>query len=658
MKNLALFDEPLAEIVPAADRPDPVAWIRRLAIVDELAPTGRTIREVEFRRGLNIVRTVERPDDELRTVGHSVGKTLLLRLIRYCLGEPAFCTKAVREAVANKLPTGFVLAEIVLHGEPWVVARPIGMDSSAASSKASQGSDWNVLREGTPQTIRFSDFVEHVEAATIHTVEGEAAHAGRRARWRDLLAWLARDQNCRYRHHYEWRDSESESGTASLKVEDASLVIRAVMELLDDEEVALRQKHKQLHEEDSRLERQIHRIQAFLEVTQQELKLVLGLDDDMPVGEVFTELTIKRARERRESLHRLMHEQQASVDLDTLDQRRITAIKALAIAQTEIRGLRAKHDADSAILAQEEGSAEHNLFGSYAQQAGWCRSFSTREEARAAGCQYEPPPRRPGERDAEQQRRIDEIRRHVAELSNEIHERQSRLPELELESSEADQDYRRKRDLLSERVGKLRQRIGKYDDIVLRARHFGIHLAQLRQLEAAKQANQTAIEASLDEQRDARVRLDRRRTDLARYFDWTLKKLLGPDAGGSIEIDAKGIHPRPIRDLAPSGAAMATSSTVLGFDLACLIASISGLGQFPRLLLHDSPREADMERPMYYRLFHLLAELERLFADREPSFQYIVTTTTPPPAEFANEPFVRLTLDARNDDGLLFRTRF
>lgn len=41
--------------------------------------------------------------------------------------------------------------------------------------------------------------------------------------------------------------------------------------------------------------------------------------------------------------------------------------------------------------------------------------------------------------------------------------------------------------------------------------------------------------------------------------------------------------------------------------------------------------------------------------NREPSFQYIVTTTTPPPRALAADPFVRLTLDARNEEGLLLK---
>jgi hypothetical protein len=70
-----------------------------------------------------------------------------------------------------------------------------------------------------------------------------------------------------------------------------------------------------------------------------------------------------------------------------------------------------------------------------------------------------------------------------------------------------------------------------------------------------------------------------------------------------------------------------------------------------------SPRPTLLSAP-YERIFMLAVELERTFGHRPPSFQYIVTTTTPPPARVAGEPFTRLTPDARDDTGLLLMARF
>ena len=71
--------------------------------------------------------------------------------------------------------------------------------------------------------------------------------------------------------------------------------------------------------------------------------------------------------------------------------------------------------------------------------------------------------------------------------------------------------------------------------------------------------------------------------------------------------------------------------------------SIEGRGAFPRFLLHDGPREADLAPEIYERLFLYARQLEDCFSG-DPSFQYIVTTTTRPPESLLVEPWCRLKL--------------
>jgi len=88
--------------------------------------------------------------------------------------------------------------------------------------------------------------------------------------------------------------------------------------------------------------------------------------------------------------------------------------------------------------------------------------------------------------------------------------------------------------------------------------------------------------------------------------------------------------------------------------IACLFSCVDPAS----FLIHDSPKEADMEPALYDRLFTLALDLERSYQGRPPSFQYILTTTSPPPVEVAEEPYTRLVLDARDPEGLLLRRRF
>jgi len=87
-----------------------------------------------------------------------------------------------------------------------------------------------------------------------------------------------------------------------------------------------------------------------------------------------------------------------------------------------------------------------------------------------------------------------------------------------------------------------------------------------------------------------------------------------------------------------------------------LRASCEGLGLLPRLLIHDSPREADLERPIYDHLFEVAMHIEQSCAG-DPIFQHIVTTTSTPPDVVRDDVHVRLTLDGQDDEDLFLRRR-
>ena len=80
------------------------------------------------------------------------------------------------------------------------------------------------------------------------------------------------------------------------------------------------------------------------------------------------------------------------------------------------------------------------------------------------------------------------------------------------------------------------------------------------------------------------------------------------------------------------------SLKAIAFDVAALLMTLEGRTHLPALLIHDSPREADLGISHYHRLFRLMAELEQL--SDEPPFQYIITTTTNPPEDMESSDFV------------------
>jgi hypothetical protein len=125
-------------------------------------------------------------------------------------------------------------------------------------------------------------------------------------------------------------------------------------------------------------------------------------------------------------------------------------------------------------------------------------------------------------------------------------------------------------------------------------------------------------------------------------FDYVVRAILGDEVTGSVDTSGRFLSVVVEEHGERDSAAIATIR-LLAFDLAALTSSVEGRGNFPRFLIHDGPREADMAPDIYERLFLFARELEKCFSG-EASFQYILTTTTRPPDDFVVEPWLRLTL--------------
>ncbi len=660
MSTMPLFEEKPYDIKPAEGRKEPAVWIRRLRLVESVTAGAAIIQEIEFRRGLNIICTARAGPEDRRIVGHSVGKTLLLRLIRYCLGEHAFSTKAVRSAITAVLDRAYVLAEVRICGRPWVVARPIGMETSRASSWALEGGDIDQLLAGPDNAAKYSDFLAVLEEATTKPFTGVVLpHAERQANWLDLLAWLSRDQECRFRHQSEWRDPDSESRTAQLQIEDASLVVRMAMALLDDDEKALQVTHARLLGDKKQLALEIERLGLLLDAEEENLRVLFKIDANIRAGELFGSTATEQALEKQKQLRDLLTEREADKTVDKADDRRLELVAAVAKIQQQKAEAEGKRDAEGTLLHQLEEADTQTYYANFAVLGQrWCRLFQTEGDAKARGCPGQvATPQKPGEKDPEQAQRMAECRRHIQALQQQCAQIGVDLTAKTAERDKAQQAYQKAFGEHVEALGKIRQRIGCWEEAEGRAKRYGEWWAQHSRKQTRLEGMEKKIQESNEKQRAARDRLESRRNQLSRHFDHVLKTLISPDAGGKVILEARGIIPQPNGSVAASGQALSTSAMVLGFDFACLIGYVTGIGHLPGLFIHDSPREADMEDALYHRLFDLAANLEALFGDAEASFQYIMTTTTLPPDPLNREPFVRLRLDAREEDGLLLRRR-
>jgi uncharacterized protein YydD (DUF2326 family) len=139
---------------------------------------------------------------------------------------------------------------------------------------------------------------------------------------------------------------------------------------------------------------------------------------------------------------------------------------------------------------------------------------------------------------------------------------------------------------------------------------------------------------------------------LSRFFGAIIHEMAGPNAGGKVALDGNGLKLSVELGGERSTAAI-DSLKVIAFDLAVMCMSIEGGLPLPAFLVHDSPREADLGLSVYHRLFHLVRHLEP--KEGQPLFQYIVTTTTRPPNELSDKPWLRETLGGSAEARLLKR---
>jgi hypothetical protein len=171
-------------------------------------------------------------------------------------------------------------------------------------------------------------------------------------------------------------------------------------------------------------------------------------------------------------------------------------------------------------------------------------------------------------------------------------------------------------------------------------------------LDAAKRLRELMEELDAEKKKLERLQTDQRRStetqDKLRQQASTrlsdFSEIFGALAGFVLQSDRRGA----VRFLAEevkleldyndlTSTALVTLKILL-FDLAAVFASARDTENHPGLLIHDSPREADLTAAIYRRIFAAAKAEEP--ADGPKPFQYIITTTEPPPEDLQREPWL------------------
>ena len=634
-----------------AARKHPLVWIKKLVLYESINPWAE-LRQIPFSTGLNIVQGVVAEEDESFPTGHGIGKTTMCRLIRYCLGENSFGQKHVVEEVKHCFPGGYVGAVVVLDGTEWSVLRPLGTRRKEFALE-------NVTLEGLLQATgprTFDVFVEKLSGLILANLPAdESLSCGQSLQWRHVLAMCSRDQETRFDLFWRWRDTRSDSETPPFKKPkvDAGLCVRAIHGLIDPEEPALRARVEQLEEFLKDLRKKIQNQQVEPTIRLDRLRKSLTADFGMPEA--------ADAPIDNESLLGL----QAIVKsrLDALRQEVTTIEEQLSPLDRRI-SLTAASIMEPAELTQEWKAASQAVNRDTDTLLADIERLRNLRTAETALCKYGDI--LIGDCNYYQERDLDaEIRdfqksslpvvSEQEQSASRMDERADRLRDAYRKAQHhLDEMHRQKNDFIDQRRS-LNDQIRRLPSLLEDIRDWTDILEGRKPNTALQQLEQQAAEASTEMDDKARslsdlIAVQSQRTSLLQNrFDGLVRQTLGGKASGLVMLDDRGVHFGIRRGGSLSGEAYDTLAVLLA-DLTLLLEGNSSHAYHPGLLIHDSPREADLDLRIYHRLLEMAeSSLGRLEPGEELPFQYIVTTTTPPSERLQASSILKLRLGSGMD---------
>lgn len=648
---------------PDGTRRQPVVFLRKLVLLEELRPpVVKVVREVEFRAGLNIVwadpHTVEAAAGGVRVSGHSAGKTTLCRILRWLLGEGHFAPPALEARIATELKDGWAVLAVEVDGQPWLTGRRF---FHKADHCAVQGMTFDELfANDWPEPCPAAPFLAELRCATI----GRLARQRLPGRdedipWTHVLGWLARDQETALVDVAAWRSSAKTPGERGPTVAERHLLLRLVLEMLSEPEG--RELEGYAADESKRAEQREARTALADRAEQACLRLgVIVPGGGKPVaGELLLPPARKVVEDKRTQLQR-MEADLAANPTARAEQNHRQALTALASARRDVRT--AERDVQKAAETYNEHERlRHRLEKGLTQLAlqvppGLCGA--TRAEAGGCKAFKESPT------DFDQAALLAEFTRlRDAALADwntakqEVEAAREPLADLERNERALAQhlaDKKAEREALVAAAARVATQLQSEETLLTDAEtaHTALATCDARITELSDE-----LTSSRQRQRDLRASHLTTRLAFSQCFADVLCFLLGPETNGRVEFSDEGEFVSIAESREPMSSGAIDALTVVALDLAAMLWSVTGHGHHPRLCIHDSPKVADMAPALYAPLFDLAVQAEE-DAGGAPTFQYILTTTEPPPASLQETKHVVLKLDASQPSGRLFKRDF
>lgn len=643
------------DLASAAGRAEPTIWVRRILLWQDVA--NEPVRDVSLHRGLNIVWSPTGRGPEALATGHAAGKTLFCRLLRYSLGEDSFADPEDTEAIRTRFPGGAVGAEIRLRGETWVVRRRFGAPRDDRATKAES------VEQLADESLRgsFGVFRNEIEGTVFDDGQRRllAEMADVQGAWQYVLAWLTRDQECRIDGLTHWRhpESSSQSPVRNAGAETRLNVLRVATGLYSETSRVTRNEVAQAASRAEATRAAARRIESRFNLLRDDLQAALGVDADRiwpPVVELFQDE--QAARDKHFQLLMALADQKIrSTSAISIDPAHARDEGQLELAAGELARVAQQ-------IANLEGEIERKREHAKLLERERAERWADVREAKHPVCPYDgtpldvdeakfvcPLPRLPDPASAE--RIAAETAATRERVLADLTENEGNL--IVLRGDKA---------ALEEKVKALRRRIEAHQHVAAAttsaSQEAWATKGMVRRLFELRGQSDAALRAEAEAKEELRGLQDRQVAGLAafstsklqQWFNFLIQRIVAPEATGTIVLDGNGLHPRiEWRGIRRSVAL--NSLQIVLFDLAAMLCAVEGNSRSPAFLVHDSPREGDLDPWTYARLFEAIFELGP--DEGTAPFQYIVTTTTDPPDSVRSK--VRLELNAGEEQQRLFQ---
>ena len=659
-------DEPVA-LTPAKGREEPALWIAKVAVYKDWPPSKDTLlrQVIELHRGLNILRALPTgsTDEASRLAGHGAGKTTFCRLIRYVLGEEPAGSESFRKGFREKFENGWVLAEVFVAGQRWLVGRTLSSGGYHHFAKLNGSLDDEFPE--SPSRAGFKDYEKAIDEAIFGGMKFRTlADCQKPLDWPRLMPWLSRDQEAHFSGLLDWRrEQDSDSKSPYVSADDKANLIRLTLGLVDQEEQTLlaefarkAETHEQKTRDRPKLEFTVEREKKLLEE-----KLAMNVESpDAPLLQLEVEKKVTQLRnEADQALASVKQNEEVDKLLTEVSTRRAEWGFANAMVEeleeaVELAEARSKGVQPPQRKQPQEKDPYREALKGLGPFPGYCSHLM--DSAWKAECPI-----------AHERPKDDEITETTKKLAAEVKSPAAGLAGMKVELERRRKLAAPKKQALESSIGALSLARERHQKELDKLKAPGQEAAKIEALLASYRracADLSQWDSELKELKRNKEELDAKLNELTthhkklleqfgRIFNHIAHRMLGNAVTGSVRFSGKSIVPE-LEYHGPRDSAALKVVRWLIFDLAALALGMTNTAaHHPRFLMHDSPREADLVAVIYVSLFSAARDLEEA-CGMFPAFQYIVTTTEPPPELLNKKPWViDPILDASVETGRL-----